>query len=285
MGKISTSIVKSSFSKQNIAEYKLSILCGVDSLYYCISTKTQEVLVLKKFDLFNSSSINEIFVNSSVHEEIWDADSILSLYFPEIHIAFIHPHFTIIPNRLFREADKATYLSPLKKTADIFEICFDNDLPSINAKLIFDLPKSAVDFFRSKYGNRAIYYNAFTALINGYSKEMEQYSGKHVWLNVHPNLVQIILFDGNELIFSNQFPFQSDKDFLYYVLLVYNQFKLDPNNIPLHASGQLVKESAIYKSLYRYIRNISFLTISDTHQLNSELSENPTYFFFDLLSF
>ena len=68
------------------------------------------------------------------------------------------------------------------------------------------------------------------------------------------------------------------------VLLVYNQFKLNPEVIPLHISGQLVKESAIYKSLYRYVRNISFLKISDTYQLNAKLSENPTYFFFDVLS-
>lgn len=284
MGKISTSIVKSSFSKQNIAQYKLSILCGIDSLYYCISTKTKEVLVLKQFDLFTSASLNDIFVNSAVHDEIWDADSILSLYFSEVHVAFIHPHFTIIPNRLYKPSEKSVYLFPLKQQSTVPEICFDNDLGNMDAKLVFDLPKSAIDFFQSKYNNRAVYYNSFTPLINGYSKEMEKLKGKQVWINVHPKIVQIVLFDGSEMIFSNQFTFQSEKDFLYYVLLVYSQFKLDADAVPLHISGQLVKESAIFKSLYRYIRNISFIKISNTFQLNSDLSENPTYFFFDVLS-
>ena len=86
------------------------------------------------------------------------------------------------------------------------------------------------------------------------------------------------------MIFSNQFPFATEKDFLYYVMLVYSQFKLNPEETPLHISGQLVRESAIFKNLYRYIRNISFLNISDTHQLNKHLTEHPSYFYFDLLA-
>ena len=98
-----------------------------------------------------------------------------------------------------------------------------------------------------------------------------------------PNILQIALFDGQALIFSNQFPFKSEKDFLYYTLLIYGQFKLDPETIPLHISGQLVKESAIYKKLYHYIRYTSFVPISSAYQLNS-LLDKPDYFFFDLLN-
>ena len=283
MGKISTSIIKTSFSKDNVNNYNLSILCGVDSLYYCISDEANEALVLKKFDLFKTITFESEITFAATLNNIWESDSILSLPFRSIHIAFIHPHYTIIPNKLYQASNKASYLTPLKKETNLPELYQVNDL-AIDAKLIFSLPQTAVAFFENKYQKGIHYYNSFTPLLNGILKEMQQLNDKHIWLNVHPRTLQIALFDGKSLIFSNQFPFQSENDFLYYVLLVYNQFKLDPELIPVHISGQLVKESAIHKKLYRYIRNISFLKLSETHQLNTHLTESPGYFFFDLLS-
>jgi len=284
LGKISTSVVKTSFSKNNINQYKLSILCGVDSLSYCVYGQTGEVLVLKQFGLTTPLVLNNEAIFSTTFNEIWDKDPILSYPFPVIHIAFVRPHYTIIPNKLYQSANKASYLTPLKANAAIPELYQVNNLPTIDAKLIFSLPQSAIEFFESKYTTGTKYYNSFTSLINGIAKKMRTLSDKQVWLNVHLNVLQIILFDGQTLIFSNQFPFETEKDFIYYTLLVYSQFKLNPEVTPLHISGQLVKESAIYNNLYRYIRNISFTKINNSYQLNTPLTSHPNHFFFDLLS-
>jgi len=283
LGKISTSVVKTSFSNNNISSYKLSILCGVDSLYYCVSNTTGEVLILKQYDLYSPIPIDNEAVFANKFKEIWASDTILSAPFPEVHIAFVRPHYTIIPNKLYQPANKASYLSPLKTKASIPELYQVNDIGFLNAKLIFSLPQAAIEFFESKYLKGVLYYNSFTSLINGFEREMKLLQGKHVWINVHPNILQIALFDGQELIFSNQFTFESEKDFLYYTLLIYEQFKLSPETVPLHISGQLVKESAIYKKLYRYIRFTSFVPISSAFQLNN-LLDKPDYFFFDILN-
>ncbi|MFK7980491.1 MAG: DUF3822 family protein [Saprospiraceae bacterium] len=284
MGKVSTSVVKTSFSKNNIDQYKLSILCGVDSLSYCIHSQTEEVLILKKFELTAPLVLNNEAIFSTTFKEIWDKDPILSYPYTTIHIAFVRPHYTIIPNKLYQAANKASYLTPLKSNAAIPELYQVNNLPTIDAKLIFSLPQSAIEFFESKYASGTKYYNSFTSLINGVAKEMRTLSDKHVWLNVHANLLQVVLFDGQNLIFFNQFLFETEKDFIYYTLLIYDQFKLDPRIAPIHISGQLVKESAIYNNLYRYIQHIHFTEINTSYQLNTQLTSHPNYFFFDLLS-
>lgn len=284
MGKVSTSVIKTSFSKNNIHQYKLSILCGVDSLSYCIYSQTEEVLVLKKIELVAPPALNNEAIFSTTFTEIWNRDAILSYAFPIIDIAFVRPNYTIIPNKLYQAANKASYLTPLKTNSAIPELYQANNLPAIDAKLVFSLPQSAIEFFESKYTTNIKYYNSFTPLINGIAKEMQTLSGKHIWLNIYVNVLQIILFDGQVLIFSNQFSFDTEKDFIYYTLLIYNQFKLDPEVTPIHISGQLVKKSVIYNNLYRYIRNIYFSEIKDSYQLNTELTSHPNYFFFDLLS-
>lgn len=284
MGKISTSVVKTSFSKNNISNYKLSILCGIDSLYYCVSSSTNETLVLKKFDYYTSVSFEQETLYNTILKELWSIDPIIALPYPTIHIAFIAPHYTIVPNKLYQDVDKAAYLAPLKQRSINTESYQVNNLDLLAAKLVFSVPQIAINFFQSQYTQPITYYNSFTPLLNSIATQMQPLADKHVWINVHPTVLQVVLFDGQDLIFSNQFPFQSEKDFLYFVLLIYSQFKLDPETAPLHISGQLVKESAIYKKLYHYIRNISFLEIPKTHQLNTHLMESPEYFFFDLLS-
>jgi hypothetical protein len=253
-------------------------------LSYCVKDQNQEVLALKKFDLYTSLTLDQQRLFSSTYQEIWANDELLSLPFAHINLAFIHPFYTIVPNKLYQAANKESYLSPLKQKPAGEEVFFTNDLAKLHAKLIFSLPKTATDFFEGQYGNKAIYHNNFSALIKGITALMDQGKEKKVWVNVHPNILQILFFDGKELIFSNQFPFQSEKDFLYYVLLVYSQFKLEPEKTPLYISGQLVKESSIYKNLYRYIRELSFLKIPKTYKLNKQLSDSPLHFFFDLLS-
>ncbi len=248
-----------------------------------MSTATGEVLILKQYDLYSSIPLDNEVLFDNKFKEIWESDTILSAPFSKIHIAFVRPHYTIIPNKLYQAANKASYLSPLKTKARIPELYQVNDIPFLDAKLIFSLPQAAIEFFESKYPNGVQYYNSFTTLIKSFEREMKLLQGKHVWINVHPSILQIALFDGQELIFSNQFPFSSEKDFLYYALLIYGQFKLDPETIPLHISGQLVKESAIYKKLYQYIRFTSFVPISSAFQLNN-LLDKPDYFFFDLLN-
>ncbi|MEM1122982.1 MAG: DUF3822 family protein, partial [Bacteroidota bacterium] len=270
--------------KNNITNYKLSILCGVDSLSYCIHGLDEGTLVLKQFDLFKNQTLDSEAIIIDSFKEIWEIDSLLSLAFPNVSVALIRPSYTIIPTKFYQPNKKADYLKPLKSAANTQEIYQANDLDGISAKLIFSFPQVVANFFDGQFHNGVKYFNSLTPLINGIAQKMVQLDGKHLWLNVHPHLLQILFFDGQELIFSNQFPFETEKDFLYYVMLIYNQFKLNPEEIPLHISGQLVKESAIYKSLYRYVRHISFLNISTTHQLNTHLIAHPHYFFFDLLS-
>lgn len=252
---------------------------------YCIIDQQGEVLVIKRFDLAVPFVLNNEAIFSTTLKEIWQADPLLSLSYPSIQIAFVRPHYTIIPNKLYQASNKASYLTPLKSNAVIPELYQVNNLSStINAKLIFSLPQSAVEFFESKYNTDTQYYNSFTPLINGIAKKMKSLTGKHIWINIHTNLLQIILFDGQSLIFSNQFTYETEKDFLYYTLLTYSQFKLNPEDIPLHISGQLVKDSTIYNSLYRYIRKLSFINMSTSYKLHTHLTNQPSYFYFDLLS-
>lgn len=75
-------------------------------------------------------------------------------------------------------------------------------------------------------------------------------------LHVQDGRVHLTFLDAEQLIYHNSFPFQTAKDFLYYVLLVYDQFGLSPETVPSYLSGTLLPESELYHLLHRYVRHL-----------------------------
>ena len=69
---------------------------------------------------------------------------------------------------------------------------------------------------------------------------------------------QIIILQNSKLIFYNSFTFASEIDVLYYILFVAEQFHLNPEEFLLILLGTIEEESAIYKIIFQYVRNVSF---------------------------
>jgi hypothetical protein len=54
--------------------------------------------------------------------------------------------------------------------------------------------------------------------------------------------------------------------------------------VKLQLAGQILENSEIYKSLYRYVRNIAFITPPAGIQLNASFKNVPTHYYFNLFS-
>jgi hypothetical protein len=65
---------------------------------------------------------------------------------------------------------------------------------------------------------------------------------------------------------------------------VYEQFKLNPESIPLSISGNMTEDSDIFKYIYRYIRLVSFISAPSYFRLGQEFTGVPQHFYFDLFS-
>lgn len=103
-----------------------------------------------------------------------------------------------------------------------------------------------------------------------------------VFLNARNQAAQIAVFDRRNLLFYNAFRFEKPNDLLYFALLAYDQFRLDPAEIPLTVSGNLPEDSEIYRTLYRYVRAIRFASLPEKMVLPEGVENLPQHFWFDL---
>lgn len=271
-------IVEDTFAKSQAKDLELSILAGVDSFTYMAVDKRRHIQVLKEYALEEGASLPR---RQRAMQKIVKDDSLLKLAYSSIHLGLIGLQATILPERLYNPNKNKTYLEQLTDLSVNAEVVAE-DLHHLSAKLVYALdPKTQVI---SKHFQSARKVHLYTAFLDALRPHAATQKGAHLFCHVRSRKIYLFLFDGTLLQYANHFTYQSARDFLYYVLLVFKSYNLDPKDVPLYLSGQLVKDSEVYRLLFRYLQRIDFLKVPATFSFGPKLSLQPSYFYFDLMS-
>lgn len=81
-----------------------------------------------------------------------------------------------------------------------------------------------------------------------------------IGLHVQGNTMEATVFDqANQLCLTTTFPFRTETDFVYFVLRLCDRFALPPAQCKIILSGQLDINSLIFKELYTFLGDITFI--------------------------
>jgi hypothetical protein len=200
--------------------------------------------------------------------------------FGQVTCAFSNQYVTLVPRRLFREEDLDSYLRLLIHPAE-FQYHYD-ELGEMDCFVVYAIEEPIVRTV-SQYFPRANKLNLATSLIRAFRNHgiRQDYE---VMVNLRNQEAQVMVFERQNLLFYNRFRFNDAKDLLYFLLLTFDQFRLNPVETPLCLAGNIVEDSDIYKLLYRYFRHIHFAGIPGLPKFTGSLEETPVHCFFDLLT-
>jgi len=133
-----------------------------------------------------------------------------------------------------------------------------------------------------KYGSFE-YKHISTVLIDELIKTFKNKAGQQFIVYVQQNNFQIVITNDNKLLFYNTFEFKTKEDFIYYILFVAEQLKLNPEEFHLHLAGQIEVNDDLYKLAYKYIRNITLLSYTPSICIFEEITKPIQRKFFTLL--
>ncbi len=280
MGTVNFEIVESNFVKKYTDTYDLSILVGMDRFSFLVSDPQQNILLLRSYAF--ASGITGLDKLSDSLKEIYISDELLKQSYQTVRIGILDQRSTLVPSDLFDPEQKEVYLKNVVENIEDDTINFD----ALKPLGMVNLYATNTDFINQLYGYfpNAKINNAGSSLILGHRKIAENRTGRQICLNVRQGLLQISLFDNKELLFYNSFIYESSQDFIYYVMLVFDQFQLKPEGNTVHISGQIVQDSEIYHLLFRYIRHLEMMPIPDYYKLGAKGSKMEDYQYFDLFS-
>ena len=80
---------------------------------------------------------------------------------------------------------------------------------------------------------------------------------------------EIVVVQNQQLLLFNSFDYNTPEDFIYYILFAAEQLGLNPENFNLELIGGINKNDAFYDIVYKYVRNISLIDVSNLQSKNN----------------
>jgi len=247
---------KSNTSIENTNNLKLSIQFSLDGFSFCISNLENEKDELFTEYLFDT----QLKTPEALLEEIkpvFKNDKNLHLDFKNVNVIYRNNLNSLVPIAYFDENNLSQYLNFSIKTLKTDYIAYDT-LKNTEANNVY-IPYVNINNYLFQHFGEFEYRHHLSVYIDKLIDLNNEKDSKTMYINVDHKSFDIVVLKGKELLFSNIFSYKTKEDFLYYVLFVAEQLKLDTNSFNLFISGKINEDSELFKLCYNYIRNIKFL--------------------------
>lgn len=237
---ISANFRHPAFSESSASEYRLSILMGVDSLCFELSDSTGSSLLWK--DLTSDD-----FLSTLGREPL-----LTDTRYARVTLALCQTPAVIVPARLFDPNRTARYWESLSVLPEGHTVMADH-LKTPDAWLVYPVSQNI-----SRMLPQASIIHSASTWLQMITDDNHSAEAGAVYAHIYANMLLLAAWNTGELQFFNIFNFQSASDFLYYVLLAFQQSRLPAETTPLRLSGKISTQSEIYPLLQRYCNNIDF---------------------------
>lgn len=261
------------------ASSALRMVVGVNGVSLWAQNR-DKTLALKTWNL-NGSDQGFSSVESELRS-ILGAERLLELPFETKICALGSAATTLVPRRLFDPENLDQYFRLLLRDNGPRNYGFEK-LEAFDCYLVWAAEAGLMRLLEQYFHSRNISHIAGPLLRSFHHRAPGE--GYSVFANLCGQSVQVAVFERGNLVFFNVFYFSKPSDLLYFILLVYKQFDLDPLELPLTLSGTLIQDSEIYRLLLRYFRTLHFVALPSGFHLPEEAKTMPPHFWFDLSTF
>ncbi len=257
---------------ENFENCHLSIQVSLSGFVYCIYDKDLVDIVLLDDSYFTERPQTPSQLLQFV-EEIYKTEPRLSEKFDSVSVAHRNNLASFVPDALYEDTHVSDYLKYTVKVLDNDYVVSDAIVEG-DSKNVYIPLEGINDFFTKKYEDVS-FTHASGVLVSSLLRYYKLQTGKHFFVNVSNNNIDIVYINNNHLELFNSFLFYTKEDFLYYVLFVMEQLELNPDDQKLTLIGAIDKGDALYKILYTYVRNIQFLDVENYSISEEFYRQNP----------
>ncbi len=190
--------------------------------------------------------------------------------------------FTLIPEALYIESEKESYFNFLHEQ-ETGEIILSNRLGHIEICTVYSIPgtcKKDID----KVFPRVTLCHISSILIGNIWMSVKNMTGHKVFLNMREEQFDLLAFEGNQLKYCNAFHFLTAEDVAYYVIFVFEQLNLNPEEVHMVLLGNVDKFSPVFELLLRYIRDIEFAKRNEGFNYSYLFNDIPGHYYYTLLN-
>lgn len=242
-----------SWDKKYAENLKLSILLGVDSFSLSLLNTKNVVLAYHEYEwnISNDHAHSEIV---TLANEI-KRDSLYIGNYASFSFQIIPSLFAFLPTRLFDENNVNTYFEHLLSKGDDLKVKYA-EYTSLDLIVIYKEHYFQHHLSKLLYPDKPSFPVFKTILPFLMEQDLHD---TNIFCRISKNSLIVFVFRDKFFQFSNQFYCHQITDFQYFVLLVCNQFQLNPSLETLSIWGDCDEDSEVVIRLVSLFSRIKFL--------------------------
>ncbi|WP_192820733.1 DUF3822 family protein [Rufibacter sp. LB8] len=176
-----------------------------------------------------------------------------------VRIGIKNQQFTLIPETLFDVNAREEYLKLNAVVEPGQEQVHHYAHPRLELMNVFTAPVALEAWAASHFQNtRVEFVHQTSALMEGFLHMAERSGKPKLYIYVDKNYLTLVVLQGLRLEFCNSFYFTSYEDFIYFVLFVLQEKKMNPEQDQVFVWGELMHNSELHDVLRKYIKHVHF---------------------------
>ncbi len=189
-------------------------------------------------------------------KELLDNENLLKLGFQKARILHLTQKSTLIPTEYFSPDKLKSYFEFNHTLNELDEIHY-NYIEKIGAYNIFTVPSyfSGLIF---KYYKQIHFFHQGTSLIE-FALNFFRSKERMILINLNPNFFDLLVCEENKLKLYNSFMYQNENDVIYFLLYIFKQFQLKPDEQSVYLCGEHMMDQNIVTELKNYIKEVRYL--------------------------
>lgn len=175
----------------------------------------------------------------------------------EVRIGIKNQQFTLLPETLFDLNARDEYLRLNAVLDPAQETVCHHVHPRLELVNVFTAPTRLQTWAQEHYQQTSVsFLHQTSALMEGFLHIAERMPRPQLFVYVDKNYVTLVVLENGRLEFCNSFFFATQEDFIYYVLFVLQEQKMNPDQDQVTVWGELMPGSELYNVLRRYLRHV-----------------------------
>lgn len=278
---LSYSAFDKAFEKEASQYYGLSIQLSLDGFSFCLLDPVQyKYLGIQSYDFQHILSFGQL---NTALKELISSNEYLNLPYESVKILWETNRSTLVPEAFFDSQSLADHimLNHQIQPGETPAVDYLTVLESRNVWLSPDLIHSTLKHF---FPLAAVHHHGSVLIESILATNKNRDDGNGVFAYVRKNWFDIVIINGNKLVFFNSFRYQAKEDFIYFLIYVLEQLELNPETVQLTFLGEILKLSQIYDITNKYVRHVSFGNRPQDFKFSYVFDEIPGHFYYNLIN-
>jgi hypothetical protein len=259
------------FDVEHSSAYRMTIQCALGGFSFALLDDEKRCLIGLECHQADCGDTMELF---QLLERALDAKGLSNRVLKSVTCLIDGRTNLIIPETLAQE-DHDKFLNFTFRIPEGY-IQQTERIETIHAVNAFAYPKTLRDMILGKWKEAKITHcnSVFLKSCFEYAPE-----GKVVFVNVHNRDFDLVIVNDGNLLFYNNFQFNTKADFAYFLLFALEQNHISGTEVPVCFSGLILPNSEIIELCNRYLKYLLFIEDRHVLQVSQALEDVPYQYY------